>query len=434
MTLRTLPEAGTPEHKKYLTEICNIIEGPADPVYDQLKRGPDKRDQNGMITKRGKPYPTPRNCHIVLTQHEEWVERLKYNEFAQTVELDGARFRDEDCLPAQDWFDTAYDFLPSKTLMFDAMVRAAEHNSYHPVKEYLSGLVWDGQSRCAGLLAHYMGAIDCELHSAYSMRWFISCVARIFRAGAKVDTTLILQGRQGVRKSTAFRVLAVNPEWFSDTALDFKSKDARQDITGIWLYEVAELTGIRKSDAEIVKAFLSAQSDTFRPAYGRATVVRKRQTVFCGTTNESEFLNDGTGSRRFWPVRVSDIDLGKLKADRNQMWAEAVHWFNDGAEWWLTDDEEKLRVQRSDEFSIQDEWINLINGWLDSRIHIQFTTWELIEQAFGKEPQHQTKTDTRRAADILREAGWARTKSPVKHQCESKGANYKARVWQHATE
>ena len=213
-----------------------------------------------------------------------------------------------------------------------------ERCAMHPVRDYLTALVWDGISRLDSWLITYLDAEDTPLIRAIGSRWMISAVARIMQPGAKVDHMLILEGPQGGKKSSALKTLA-GAEWFTDELAEIGSKDAAQQMRGIWIIEIAELDAISRAEVSRIKAFLTRTTDRYRPPYERYVVEVPRQCVFAGSVNPETYLRDETGNRRFWPVRCGSIDIDALRHDRDQLWAEAVARYRQGAIWWLDEPE-----------------------------------------------------------------------------------------------
>jgi predicted P-loop ATPase len=209
-----------------------------------------------------------------------------------------------------------------------AVQTAARDHPFHPVRTYLNGLQWDGVERVDRWLSTYLGADDTEYSRAVGSRWLISAVARIFRPGAKADCCLILEGPQGIRKSTALRTIA--GEYFTDELADLGSKDAAMQTRGVWIIELSELDNLSHAEVARIKAFMSRTTDRFRPPYGMRLVESPRQCVFAGTVNHGTYLRDETGGRRFWPVVCGCIDIDTLARDRDQLWAETkirfVYW------------------------------------------------------------------------------------------------------------
>jgi len=222
------------------------------------------------------------------------------------------------------------------------------------------------------------------------------------RPGCKVDTVLVLKGLQGARKSTWLKALA-GDDWFSDTPLDLGNlRDCYQALQGVWLYELAELDSIRGRKATTVKALISSPKDRFRRSYGRNIETVERGGVITGTTNDQAILTDGTGSRRFWPVEVGKMDVEAVKRDRDQLWAEAVHLYNAGEQWWLSDDGEAERQEAADAYQEVDAWLAPIDEWLVGKSSV--TVHEVSVEVLKKDAPSQH--DARRISDCMRAAGW----------------------------
>jgi predicted P-loop ATPase len=240
--------------------------------------------------------------------------------------------RDNDVTRLQEWLQRQGLPKIGVEIVHQAVDQVAAEHEFHPVRDYLDGLRWDGIPRLNRLLADYLGAERSAYASGIGQMFMISMVARVFKPACKADYMLVLEGPQGVGKSRACRVLAGG--WFSDSLPDLHSKDASQQLRGRWLIEIAELAAFRRQEAEALKAFLTRVEEQYRPAYGRRVVTEYRQCVFIGTTNQETYLQDASGGRRFWPVKVGKIDIARLERDRDQLLAEAVRLYRDGEKWW----------------------------------------------------------------------------------------------------
>jgi predicted P-loop ATPase len=300
------------------------------------------------------------------------------------------------------------------------MLMIARAHPYHPVRDWLATLVWDGVPRIDGVLARYCGAAASPINRAIGRKWMLGAVSRVMVPGGQMDTTLILVGRQGAGKSSFFRAMVPRPEWFSDTAMDLGSKDAFQQLSGIWIYEVAELSALRARDAEAVKAFLTARADRYRPPYGRNVVRIDRQVVFVGTTNEAEFLDDPTGARRFWPVEAGAFDLDALAADRDQLWAEAFEIFTtaneEARQWHLTPEESAMLAEHHTRYARSDTWRDALDGWLsgvklaNARVS-GITVEEALTGGLDLQPRDQHRGNSMRVASLLASMGWTKRKT-----------------------
>jgi predicted P-loop ATPase len=361
-----------------------------------------------MNNSEGRILPVLANAIAALRHAPEWGGVLAFNEFAfGTVALKPTPWG---IVPRGEWTDhedrLAAEWLQSResssqlTLPAKPFTAARDHR-VHPVKAYLYGLKWDGVQRVDRWLSAYLGSEDTEYARAVGSRWLISAVARIFRPGAKADCCLILEGPQGIRKSTALRTLA--GEFFTDEA-DLGSKDAAIQTRGVWIIELSELGHLSHSEVARIKAFMSRTTDRFRPPYGIRLVESPRQCVFAGTVNHSTYLRDETGGRRFWPITCGRIDVEALVRARDQLWAEAKARFDAGCVWWL-DSVELVRLA-SDEQTERyegDPWEEVIGRWMDDRSNVSIS--EVLEKCLQKPQGLWTQSDKNRAARCLRFLG-----------------------------
>lgn len=371
-------------------------------------------------TRQGSVRASLRNIRAVLSGDVRWAGRVHHNELDGRTYLDGKPLTDSAITDARRWLDEHYRLRVPKGEFADELDAWAWHHRRHPVRARLQSLTWDGVTRCGELLTTYFGAEDTPLAREIGMRWLVSAVARVFQPGVKVDTVLILVGKQGALKSTAFATLAMCEDWFSDTAIDFgRGNDCYEKIRGVWIYELAELSSVRRRDVESVKAFITSRRDRFREAYARCVTENPRQCVFVGTTNEPEFLADGTGSRRFWPVRIGSINLAALESDVEQLWAEAVTRYHSGERWWLEGAyyvecpdtgavsqvtfDQALR-DASAGFQSCDPWTHQLEVWVMQRPE-PFTVAEALSGAVRKDAAALTRMDEMRAVGILSAMG-----------------------------
>lgn len=377
-------------------EVAGVqAEGPPDEVLELMERS-DKGQILACLT----------NLVTILEQDPQFQDRLCFDEFRRRVLLDGEPVSDEAETALNVAISNRYGVRPHTSLVGEAARHVARQRPRHPVREYLEGLAWDGVERCPYWLDDHLGAEGTAFVRAVATAFLVGAVARVMQPGCKVDTTLILQGAQGIGKSQAFAVLA-GREWFSDSPIDFGTKDAFQGLPGVWIYELAELDSVRRSETSAVKAFLSAQVDHYRPSYGRNTVDVPRQNVFVGTTNEIEFLRDPSGSRRFWPVAVTKVDLDGLRNARNQLWAEALVRYQRGEPWWLSADAERARVEASEPYRAVDPWEEPVRCWTEERVE-PFTVDEVLNHAIGKAADRHETRDTMRVAALLGRLGFSK--------------------------
>jgi predicted P-loop ATPase len=232
-------------------------------------------------------------------------------------------------------------------------------------------------------------------------------VARVMRPGCKVDYMLILEGGQGAGKSTVCGILA--GEWFSDGLPELHSDPVRvsQHLRGKWLIEISELHAMSKAEAAGLKAFITRTEERFTPKYGRAEVLEPRQCVFVGTTNEAAYLRDSTGGRRFWPVTVGEIDLKALRKDRDQLFAEAMHRYQDGEGWWPSRKFEEKYMQPEQEARLEEDlWEEPVRSYLEGRKGITPTLYDVVRNALQLETANLRGHEGKRLAAIMRKLGW----------------------------
>ena len=288
-----------------------------------------------------------------------------------------------------------------------ALLAIGSKKPFHPIEEWLVGLRWDGTHRVDAGLPVSLGQQQGGLQALLLRRWMLGCVARALRPGCKMDTVLVLVGPQGIGKSTFFSIMG--GEWFTDEAVNLADKDSKMILGRAWLLEWAELESMRRArDQEAIKAFLSQQVDLFRPPYGRNLVAVPRTSVIVGTTNSKQFLSDPSGNRRFWPIEVERVDQDWLRANRDQLWAEAVDAFRTGEQWWLEPEAEPFLAQAHEDFKETDTWEPLVSDFISLRTEV--TTAEVLEKAIGKPAGQWSKSDAMRVAAVLRSLLWVRTK------------------------
>ena len=262
----------------------------------------------------------------------------------------------------------------------------ARENSFHPIRDYLNGLVWDGIDRLPEWLHAYAGAENTTYTQGIGRMFLIGMVARILRPGCKLDYLMIIEGDQGLLKSQMCAVLA--GEYFSDHLPDITGKECSQHLRGKWLIEVAELRAYSRAAVDQFKEFLARDTERYRPPWGRKEIHEPRQCVFLGTTNKQLYLRDETGNRRFWPVKIRGIKLGCLQQDRDQLFAEAVWHFKNGEPWWPDADFERTAIATAQEDRYEvDAWEEPIRRYLDCLHEKKTTILQVALQALGYEAE-----------------------------------------------
>lgn len=307
------------------------------------------------------------NAHLILTHDPAWKGVLRFNEVSKQIDTFGGPLAAVAVssldVETANWLQRSKYKLFLKTVSVgEQLLAVARRQSYDPLADRLRASVWDGVPRLEHFFEVYFGAVGNPEHlRRIGPRWMISAAARALQPGCKVDTVLILEGAQGKFKSTALDLL-FSP-YFSDTKIDVNNKDSRMMAAMRWCCEMGELASFRKADNETLKSFFSTREDFFRPPYGRVLEAFPRRCVFVGSTNSDEYLSDPTGHRRFWPVRVGSVDLDRLRADRDQLWAEAVARFNAREPWWLDADEAQVAEIEAQERAQPRAGTDLILEW-----------------------------------------------------------------------
>lgn len=402
------------------------------------------------LDKQGKVKDTMANIAAIVS-HDENLKSIVYNEFKGCIDVIGPLpwkqvkpgFNDSDVANAKLYFERVYGIW-SPTKFKDALLAVvAAERIYHPIKDYFTGLTWDGVPRLDSLLIDYCGAEDTPYTRAVTRKTLCAAVARVYEPGRKFDSILVLSGPQGIGKSTFFAKLG--GAWYSDSLAisDMKDKTAAEKLQGYWILELGELAGIKKVDVETVKSFVTRVDDKYRQAYGAVVESHPRSCIIVGTTNsESGFLRDITGNRRFWPVQVSEHgphhpwDLEEI----DQVWAEAIQAYKDGESLFLSGEVAQMAYAKQQEAMESDDREGLVQDYLDRLLPENWDNMDLYQrrtflgggefedtptegtvrrervcimeiwcECFGKERQNLKKADSYELEGILNKiGGWER--------------------------
>lgn len=365
---------------------------------------PGSSDTRGFdCSLNGTPIMNINNVMIVLEQERA---QLAFDTFLQTViHEDGREWTDDDtrALTFRIQREVGLSRMPSATVM-EAVLIYAQRNKRNSVTEYLEALEWDGEHRIAGFLTHALGAPDSEYIRSASQNFWRSLVARPMRPGCKVDNMIVLEGEQGILKSSALK--AIGGEWFAEAAESPNKKDFFQGLNGKLLIEIAELDSFNRADVTAVKRVLSCQVDRYRVPYGKLTQDFPRQGIFAGTTNRTDWSRDETGARRFWPIPCAGVDLPYIRENRDQLFAEAVADLKNGEPWWVMPKDATLAEQ---EARLQlDPWEDLIALHVAQSERKSFAVIDLLTDPLGVENSRMGKGEQMRVASILRRIGLLR--------------------------
>jgi len=364
-----------------------------------------------LVNAEGNTRKAYHNTAVFVQYHPEFAGRWSYDEMTGTPWLDGAPMQPEVIHYIRAQADCRLGYTPAASDVEAAVTAAAKERPFHPIRQYLRSLDWDGIPRLDAMARDYLSS-DKPLHAEMVRKFMIGAAARVLWPGCKLDTTLMLVGDQGFRKSTFFSVLG--GRWHSDTYIDITNKDAALQLHAAWIYELSELenvvTGSRESR---LKAWITSTHDAYRPPYGKAVERHPRGCAICGTTNRTQFLTDDTGSRRHWIVRVGRIiPVDLLSEMRDQLWAEATCAAESGEPWWLdSPDKEASRERENEEHAEDDSWSTPIENHLNANIHInEISMTNLLVGALGIETARHDKAVQMRAAKILKRMGWQSTR------------------------
>lgn len=334
------------------------------------------------VDGKGNYMATIHNAKMILSRDPLLKGKIRKNEFTKKYRVFGALpwntdererdWEDNDDSGLRYYIEKVYQ-IKGKANIEDAWGLVANENRYHPVRDYLESLVWDGVPRVETLFIEFMGAEDNAYTRAVSRIALTAAVARIFAPGIKYDNVVVLVGPQGCGKSTILKKLG--RDWFSDTLTTMQGKEAYEQIQGFWIIEIGELAAMKRYEVETVKQFTSKSEDSYRAAYGHHVETHKRQCVFFGTTNTYDFLKDMTGNRRFFPVdvhpekAVKDVwnDLDAKTVD--QIWAEAVSLFRNGEKFYLWDEDIKRMAEEVQDSHLEESPLTgAVLAFLDKKI------------------------------------------------------------------
>lgn len=418
----------------------------------------DEDWQNGLeLDKSGHVKNTLRNLTLIL-ENDPNLKGVVFNQLLDGMEIKGevpwnhpSKFwRDADDAQLISYVDAHYGTFSARNYDI-AVTKVADDRAYHPIREFIESLPeWDKVPRVDTLLVDYLGAADTAYVRAVTRKTLCAAISRVLRPGCKFDSMLVLNGPQGVGKSTLIAKLA--GEWFSDSLNlgDTKDKTAAEKLQGYWILEIGELAGLKKAEVETLRSFLSRQNDIYRAAFGKRATPHLRQCVFFGTTNaESGYLRDTTGNRRFWPVKTPGS--GKKQSwnltheEILQIWAEALVYVRQGEKLYLSPEMDALAKDEQREAMESDEREGLVREYLDTLLPERWAEMDLFErrnfltgsdfgglqekgtvrrtsvsnmeiwcECFGKERANLRRTDSNELTGILARLGWKRADNKVR--------------------
>ena len=387
-------------------------------------------DKDGNEKSR-KLIQSVKNFEIALDNDGRFKGKIKFDEFSQQTYLMGNTPWETSRNNYRAWssFDDSALFailqsdygLNSRNDYFDALKNVAMRNRFHPVRDLLNSLKWDEREHIRGLLPDYLGAEDTEYTYQVWRLWMLGAVARIFQPGCKFDYTVIFQGRQGLGKSTFLQLMALNDGWFNDSLDSLDSDKAAQSLMGSWIIELAELKSLARTAGGVdsVKRFLTATQDKYRVPYERRADIFLRQSVFAGTTNKSDFLQDETGNRRFLIIQTGVHEPKKNLFDPEAMndikaaWAEAVHIYKTEKPKLLLPESCRKQAEELQAESMSDDGkIGIIQEYLSDKHRT--CAIEIWQKALGEQGRPAKWQASEISNIILGLPEWERIPSPAK--------------------
>lgn len=395
------------------------------------------------------------NLHnlMLILENDENLKGIVFNQLADGMEIRGkvpwphpAKFwRDTDDALLICYVDAAYGTFSARNYDI-AVTKAVDDRSYHPIREFFEMLPdWDGVERADTLLIDYLGAEDTPYVRAVTRKELCAAYCRVYYPGIKFDSMIVLNGDQGIGKSTL--IAKLGGEWYSDSLnlSDMNDKTAAEKLQGYWIMEIGELAGMRKADLDKVKAFISRQDDKYRASFGRRVTLHPRQCVFFGTTNsQNGYLRDITGNRRYWNVKVPgngkykpwDMDEDTVK----QVWAEVMVYAKAGEKLYLSPEledyakeEQRAAMERDDREGLEQEYLDMLlpDTWDSMDVYkrrdyvrdaddpmrpdgcvrrMEVSNMEIWCECFGKPKEDMKPSDSYAISAIMeRIAGWSKT-------------------------
>ena len=404
-----LPESNAPA-------ATSAAAGDAEWDGREAENGAHTWEYDLVRTEKGTLLPTLGNVHLILSNDKAWKGIIAQDDFAGRVvkrkappypQGEAGEWTDMDDYRCTLWLSQKYGLNSVRSdIVMSAVLLVADATHFHDVREYLSGLEWDGVERVRAMPSTYLHVDDSEYVQLAFMKWMIAAVARVVEPGCKVDNVLILEGRQGWRKSTALKVLA-GKQWFTDTPIQIGNKDTYAVMAGKWIIELAELDSLNKTDSSAAKSFFATETDRFRNFYGKRATDVHRQCVFAGSVNFDAYLKDESGNRRYWPLRCGGlVDIDGIARVRDQLWAEAVHLYREGVVWHVTEAERPLfEVEQAERYE-GDVYEDVIGKQLEYASRT--TMEEILRDVLKLDSSKWTLPEQRRIGKALKSLGWVR--------------------------
>lgn len=358
------------------------------------------------LTKSGNPHFNIDNSLRLLERCPDFQDFIWYDEFHQRyfTTWNGPRreWSDADTVKLTHLMQGTFGlYNVSDKTVFQAVMVYAHRRTKNEPRDWMESLTWDGVSRAPAFFWDCFGVEESEYSHALGTNFWIGMIARILSPGCQLDNMVILEGLQGSGKTSALRI--IGGSWYTSAHYSVQNTDFFQSIQGKLIIEISELEAFSKAEATRIKNVITASSDRYRASYGRTAQDHPRQCIFVGSTNEKSYLKDHTGARRFWPVRCHKIDIERIRENRDQYFAEAVHRFKVGEKWYempadSTGMEQHKRRQ-------QDVWEQAIIDWLPGRFG-EVSVMEVAKDCLKIEISKLDIPTQVRIAKALSTTGW----------------------------
>lgn len=366
-------------------------------------KGGLQRDDKGGVRKN------LTNLVLHLRNLGEFGKQLRFNEMTAQMEWRGVAVEDPDLIDMRLILERE-GFPPSERDVRSAAERVARENTYNPIVDYLNGLKWDNRPRLERWMISLLGAPDTPFVRAISPKVLISAVARAMNPGCKVDTVLVLEGEQGIKKSSAIAALFGEEYTAESVSLFDQHNKMVMAMMGAWVVELAEFVAIARSHHASVKGLISMRKDKVVLPYAKMASTHPRRCIFFGTINPEAagYLTDNTGNRRYWPVTVTKINVDGLRAHRDQIWAEAMERYRKGERWWLEADEEAAAIEAQSEREEEDAWTEPLGNKLTEKGWPAELTVDQALTMLSIPHERKDKRAQMRAAAALKSLGYVK--------------------------
>jgi predicted P-loop ATPase len=374
---KAMAELAAADERVKVQIVTDRMEESRDAFAEDVEVADDDWKKKLRLTEKGTIASTIENVVTILNGDPALVGRLGFNEMSHNIVVLSALpwrkdanervWTDADDADLRYYLERIYG-LSGKDKIFDAVNVVAMANKFHPVRDYLDSCEWDGVPRLSTVLVDYLGAEDNIYTRTVTRKALVAAVARIYRPGCKFDYMLTLRGRQGLGKSAL--IAKLGGKWFSDTFSTIQGKESYEQLSGVWIMEVGELAGLKKAEVESIKQYISKQTDRFRPAYGRRTQDFPRQCIFIASTNETQFLRDSTGNRRYWVVDTPNTPALDMWEDLTPemvrlIWGEAVACYRKGETLFLPPEIEAVAREVQETYSEENPKVGIVAQYLE---------------------------------------------------------------------